>query len=104
MDIDERIGGLLIVTAVVLGAGSIFGLIALQIYTFLADGVWHMLTLADLAFKMGYDPISIVDPHQTWEWVGVGRILSWAFYTASAAVGIIAVCFLIGLIGASFYQ
>jgi hypothetical protein len=95
--VNEDFGSILIGLAALFGLGSLGGLIAFQVYTFLADGVWHWFTLAELVKAFGHDPSGFIDPFAAWSWVGVGKIVNEIFYSAPAAgIAIVASC-IIGL-------
>ncbi|MCT8971228.1 hypothetical protein [Microbaculum marinisediminis] len=69
-----------------LGALTAIGIIGLQCFYFLADGQWYWMAIADLMALAGYNPLELIDPLQTWEWVGIGKVINWSFYTAPASL------------------
>lgn len=83
MDIEkEDIGASIMGFAALLGFAAIGALLLYQGYIFLADGVWHWFTVAEIMTKLGHDPTTLVDPTQTWEWVGIGKAANWIMYSA----------------------
>jgi len=100
-DFAAEVGEFIIVGLFVLGLLTVVGVVGFQVYIFLHDGVWHWLTVADVMVLAGKDPQTILNPSQHWEWVGVGRVVNWLFYTKSVVflvVGLLAAGY--GLIGA----
>jgi hypothetical protein len=61
------------------------GTIVWQVYTFLSDGTWHWITLADLVVRSGNAPQWLISPPEQWQWVGIGKFVNWAFYSAAAS-------------------
>jgi hypothetical protein len=82
---DDIAGGVIGI-AVLFGFASIAAIVGLQIYDFLLYGSWRWLNVAELLVKAGYDPTAFVDPSASWDWVGVGKIVKWTFYSAPAAL------------------
>jgi len=56
------------------GVFAIIGIVGLQAYSYLRNGVWHWNTVADLLTLTGQDPLAILDPSERWGWVGVAEI------------------------------
>ena len=93
----------LIVILIFGGVFAIIGIVGLQAYSYLINGVWDWETVADLLTLTGQDPVAILDPQKQWGWAGVAEITRWFFYTAPAALVVsLAAGALLWLIGVMF--
>ena len=86
---------------ILLGFAAIAAIVSFQVYDFLAYGSWHWFTVAELLARAGYNPAATVDPNATWSWVGIGKAVNWAFYTAPAVLIALIVSIIIGWLGFS---
>lgn len=74
------------------------GLLAIQVYDFLAYGSWHAPTVSDLMLRAGQSADTILDPNAHWDWAGVGKVMNWLVYSTPAfTVTMIFGCLIMGL-------